>query len=427
MKIHIIPICLILALLATFSCSEQTIEPSGWTHFRGNNLDGIAPDDEPPVKWSDSANIAWKTPLHGKGWSSPVILDNQIWLTTATEDGKKMSAVCIDFKTGDFIHDITLFEPDSVKSKHALNSYATPTPCIEKGAVYIHFGRYGTACLETSTGQKIWERTDFTCEHIQGPGSSPILYKNLIILHYEGSDMQFIVALDKKTGKTVWKTERPQELYEPLSYIGKKAYITPNIVTVNGKDLLISNGSAVCIAYDPETGEEVWRIIQGEDSTISMPVTDNGKVCFYTGFVTSPDDDKYAELLAVDPAGSGDITETNIIWRKKSPILQLLTPVIIDGLIYTIDTKSMMECIDADSGNTIWSEKVKGKFNASPVYADGYIYFPSTRGNTLVIKEGKKYKQVSDNKLEGQIWATPAIANDALIIRTSEFLYKISK
>jgi outer membrane protein assembly factor BamB len=191
----------------------------------------------------------------------------------------------------------------------------------------------------------VWKRTDLNCDHVQGPGSSPILYKNLIILHIEGVDVQYLVALDKQTGETVWKTDRPVEVYERLAPIGRKAYITPIIMNVNGQDLLISNGSAACIAYNPLTGEEVWQVVEGEDSTIAMPFSENGIVYFYPGFVSGPDGEKYAELLAVNPEGEGDITNTNVLWRFKSPILQLLTPLIKDGLIYTIDTKNMLYCL----------------------------------------------------------------------------------
>jgi outer membrane protein assembly factor BamB len=235
------------------------------------------------------------------------------------------------------------------------------------------------------------------------------------------------VALDKKKGTLVWKADRPRECYEPLEPIGKKAYITPLIIEMNGKDMLISNGSAVCIAYDPETGAEIWRIVQGEDSTIAMPVFENGIVYFYSGFVTPPDEDKYAELLAVNPDGRGDITTSHTIWRYQSPILQLLTPLIRNGLIYTVDTRSNLICLDAKTGAVIWSEKLKGQFNSSPVYAGGNIYFSSTKGLTLVIREGRKPEFIAENRLGGEIWATPGISGRALFIRTSDYLYCISE
>ncbi|MEN8155829.1 MAG: PQQ-binding-like beta-propeller repeat protein [Bacteroidota bacterium] len=416
----------LLSLCTLISCTTPVSEEaSSWTHFRGTRLNGISAETGIPADWSDSTNIAWKTIIDGKGWSSPVVLDNQVWLTAATDGGMEMRALCMDVSSGAIIHNRLLFNPDSLYPKHSVNTYATPTPAIEKGSVYIHFGRYGTACLDTHTGETVWERTDMQCEHIQGPGSSLFIYKEKLIVHMEGSDIQYIVALDKKTGETIWRSERPGELYEPLEYIGKKAYTTPIIVEVNGRELLISNGAAVCIAYDPETGKEVWRIVHGEDSTIAMPTESEGIVYFYTGFETDADGKKLAELLAVDPSGEGDVEETHVLWRVKSPMLQLLSPLVFEGLLYTIDSRGTMLCLDGATGETIWSEKMKGKFHSSPVYADGHIYFNSTKGRTYVIRPGREFDLVAENSLDGEIWATPAIAGKALFIRTSKYLYKI--
>ncbi len=414
-----------IALLSfTWSCQSGS-RGGDWTHFRGSNLDGISLDKSAPLSWTETENIAWKSAMEGRGWSSPVVFKDQIWYTTATPDGKEMFAVCTDINTGQNLFNINVLQPDTIYRKHAINSYATPTPCIEKGYIYVHYGRYGTACLSTETGLVIWSRTDLQCEHMQGPASSPILYKNMLILHMEGTDVQYIIALDKSSGETVWKTDRPKECYEPLEWVGKKAYTTPLVVEVNGKDLLISNGAAVCIAYDPETGKEIWRIVQGEDSTIAMPSEEDGIIYFYTSFVTLPGGDPYAELLAVDPDGKGDIAASNILWRVRFPVLQLLTPLVKDGLIYTVDSEGTLLCMDAKTGETVWSEKLKGKYNSSPVYIAGHIYFNSIRGETLVIKEGRELEIVAQNSLDGDIWATPAVVDGAILMRTSKYLYKI--
>jgi outer membrane protein assembly factor BamB len=401
--------------------------PEKWTHFRGTQLDGVADDSNYPRIWNDSTNILWKTPVPGRGWSSPVVFGNQVWLTTATPDGKEMFALCTDLRTGEIVLNIKVFEPDTIFRIHAVNSYATPTPCIEEGFVYVHYGRYGTACINTRNGKIIWKRTDLQCEHVQGPGSSPILHKDKLILHLEGTDKQYLVALDKRSGETIWETHRPVECYEPLLEIGKKAYITPIVITVDRRELLISNGSAVCIAYDVETGEEVWRIVQGEDSTIAMPIFYNGILYFYTSFVTPPTGEKYCELLAVRPEGEGDVTDSHIIWRFASPMLQLLTPVINDGLIYTIDAKSIAWCLDASTGGVVWQNRMKGKFNASPIAASGNIYFSSTQGSTYVVKEGKTFELLSENNLDGEIWATPAFVDGTVLVRTSRFLYRFGE
>lgn len=415
----------ILALHLLVSLQAQPY-PDSWTHFRGNHLNGISTGSNLALNWNDSLNISWKYPDPGKGWSSPVILGKQLWVTTATARGKEMRAICLDTESGNVIFNKLIFEPDSLFRIHAVNSYATPTPAIEEGSVYVHFGRYGTACLDTESGETLWKRSDLQCEHIQGPGSSLLIHRDKLIVHMEGSDVQYILALDKHTGKTLWRIDRPAEVYDRLEYIGKKAYITPIVIHAGGRELLISNGAAACIAYDPETGQEVWRIVRGEDSTISMPVESNGILYFYTGFVTDSAGNTPAYLLAVNPDGEGDIGLTNVIWETPSPRLQLLTPLVKDGLLYTINSEGRLLILDALSGEELFQHRLKGKFHSSPVYADGHIYFSSTRGTSYVLKEGLSGEIVSENKTSGEIWASPAITGKAMYLRSSKYLYKIS-
>jgi outer membrane protein assembly factor BamB len=401
-------------------------QEENWTHFRGSNLNGISQTKNIPLKWDD-AHIKWKTEIHGKGHSSPVVYGNQIWVTTSSPDGKELYAVCTDFTSGKIIYDILVFSPDGVSSIHSINTYASPTPCIEKGYVYVHFGSYGTACIKTTDGSVVWKRTDLKCKHVQGPGSSPVLYKNLLILHFEGTDVRYIVALDKLTGKTVWKTDRPEEPYIPLPEIGKKAYITPIILNVKGKDQLISNGSAVCCAYDPLTGKEIWRVVRGAESTVPMPVTENGIVYFYTGSMVNPDGGTFTEMLAVNPDGRGDITGTNILWRKRDNQIQtqILTPVIHNGLIYTVNSRNYLMCIDASTGEEIWSVRERANFNSSPVFADGNVWFFSVKGQALAIKAGKTYELLADNQMDSGIWGTPAMLRNSVILRTENYLCRI--
>ncbi|MFZ0281631.1 MAG: PQQ-binding-like beta-propeller repeat protein, partial [Bacteroidales bacterium] len=303
-----------------------------------------------------------------------------------------------------------------------------PTPCIEKGFVYVHFGSSGTACINTSDGSIVWKRTDIKCKHVQGPGSSPVLYKNLLILHYEGTDVRFIIALDKSTGKTVWRTDRPEEPYKPLPVIGKKAYITPLILNVKGRDMLISNGSAVCCAYDPLTGKEIWRVVRGAESTVPMVIAEKGIIYFYTGTMVDPEGTVFTEMLAVNPEGKGDITATNILWRKRDDQIQtqILTPLIKDGLIYSVNSRNIMMCIDAATGKEIWSERQKANFNASPVYAGGNIWFFSIKGEVLAIKPGRNFELIARNQMDSGIWATPPILRNSVILRTEKYLYRIS-
>jgi outer membrane protein assembly factor BamB len=429
MKIDPLTSVFCFLLLAPFLLSEPaSSQDTNWTHFRGSKLNGISEAKNIPLVWNDSV-ILWKTKIHDEGYSSPVVYDNQIWVTTATSDGKELYAVCTDFQTGKIVYDIKVFTPDDVEGKHSLNTYASPTPCIEKGFVYVHYGSMGTACINTSDGSIVWKRTDLKCRHVQGPASSPVIYKNLLILHFEGTDTRFIVALDKSTGMTVWTTSRPEEPYKPLPPIGRKAYITPLILNVEGRDMLISNGSAVCIAYDPNDGKEIWRVVDGAESTIAMPVSENGVVYWYTGFTEGDNGRKHTELIAVNPNGKGDITGTNVLWKKNEELTrnQSLTPVIKEGLIYTVNTSNMMMCIDAATGKEIWSERVTSHFDSSPIYINGNIFFFSVKGEVLVLKAGRKYEPVAKSQMDSGIWATPAVLRNSVILRTQKFLYRISQ
>ena len=216
---------LFISLLLVFvSCNQNY---NNWTHFRGTAQDGHSETENAPLKWSEQENIAWKTEIEGKGWSSPVVYGNQIWISSATRDGKKMMAICINFETGNIIKQLELFSPADPERIHPVNSYATPTPCIEKDRAYFHFGTYGTVCIDTKSMEVIWKRTDMNCTHMQGPASSLVLYKNSLIVHLEGTDNQDIYALDKFTGKTIWKVGAPDASYHSVKPVSRKSYQTP--------------------------------------------------------------------------------------------------------------------------------------------------------------------------------------------------------
>ena len=421
--------CLIYSLLLVlciFYFQPVSSQEKNWNQFRGNNQNAIAENEDIPLKWDESV-IKWKTEIHDRGHSSPVIYGNQVWITTAKPEGQELYAVCVDYQTGKIIYDIKVFTPAEIERKHSLNTYATPTPVIEKGFVYVHYGSLVTACINTDNGSVVWTRSDFKCKHVQGAASSPVIYKNLLILHFEGTDIRYIVALDKSNGDLVWRADKPTEPFEPLTVIGRKAYQTPLILNVEGKDMLISNSSAICIAYEPLTGTEIWRVVDGAESTIAMPISEKGIVYWYSGYQVDSDGTKYANILAVNPNGKGDITTKNVIWKKRDELAnnQMLTPVIKNGLIYTVNTKNTLKCINATNGEIIWSENLPSNYNSSPVYVNGNIWFFSVKGEVLAIKAGRKYEIVAQNQVESGIWATPAVLRNSMILRTQGYLYKI--
>jgi len=396
---------------------------NNWPQFRGPNGDGHSNAKGTPVEWSETKNIKWKRPIHDLGWSTPVIWGDQIWLTSATVDGHKFFTVCVDFENGKIIHDILVFTEQNPQHINSLNSYATPSPVIEKGRVYVHYGTFGTACIDTKTGKILWQRRDLNCDHLQGPASSPIFYDNLLILHLEGTDVQFVAALDKTTGKTVWKKHRPRDIYnDRVRPLYKKAYSTPIIITVNGKKQLISEGAQATFAYVPETGEEIWRVIYGFDSTISCPITGKGLVFVNTGW-----DTKKIGLLAVRPDGTGDVTKSNVVWEYWDNVAGESSPIFLNGFIYMVSDRGHLTCLDAAKGEKVWMQKLQGNFGASPVHVDGFLYFCNKKGQTTVIKTGKAFNRVAVNQLDEGIWASPVVVGSTLVLRTKTHLYRIGK
>ena len=404
-----------LFLVAT----TTALAADNWPQFRGPTGDGHSDATGLPVNWNESENIKWKTPIHGRGWSSPVIWGDQIWLGTATDDGKKMSAICVHKDTGKILHDILLFENEKPRFCHAMNSYASPSPIIEDGRVYLHFGSYGTACIDTSTGKTIWSRRDLPCDHYRGPGSSPISFEDLLIVHYDGYDFQYIVALDKESGKTVWKRDRDID-YQTTNGDLKKAYCTPTLIEVDGKVQLVSPAAKATIAYEPRTGEAIWKVRYRQHSATARPLYAFGLVFLNTGFPK-------AELWAVRPNGKGDITGSHVAWRATKQIGSKPSQLIVDDLIYVVSDGGVLSCLEAKTGKEVWTARLGGKYSSSPLYADGHIYFFSHEGKTTVIDPGREYKEVAVNQLDDGFMASPAVTGKALILRTITHLYRIEK
>jgi outer membrane protein assembly factor BamB len=353
-----------LILIASLSLSVAALAADNWPMFRGPNNDGHSDAIGLPLTWSETENVVWKTPIHDKGWSSPVVWGDQVWMTTATADGTQLFAVCVDRKTGNILHDIKLYDQEKQDPAHnpgGKNSYASPTPAIEEGRVYIHFGSFGTACLDTKTGEKIWERRDLKCDHWRGPASSPILCNGLLILTFDGYDAQYVIALDKKDGHTVWKKDRDFN-YGTDDGDRRKAFGTPSIITVKGKAELISPAAVATTAFDPMTGDELWVVYHGGMNVTQPPLYGQGHVILCTG-------DGGLKMLAVRPDGSGDLTKTNIDWTCSKNVPSRSSPILVDDLLYFANEGGMLSCIDAKSGDFVWQERLGGSFWASPVYA----------------------------------------------------------
>ena len=400
-------------------------EQQNWTHFRGSNMDGYANVESAPLHWSDTENVVWKVPVKGLGWSSPVVYDGQVWLTSAEEDGTAFYVSCFNLDSGELLVEKTLFNSEEPQRIHPTNSYATPTPCIEKGRVYVHYGSFGTACVDTKNFEEIWKRNDMPCEHMQGPASSPIIYKDKLIVHLEGTEDPYVVALDKTTGEIIWKSVRPKEIYDPLQPVFRKSYQTPIVVNVGGRDLLISNSSFMCFAHDVNTGEVVWTFQYGDDSTVSQPLFYNGLVFINSGWIFEDGKPNFTREFAIDPTGEGDVTETHQVWMYEDEVPQIPTPVIVDGKMYMVHDRGMVTCMDAMSGKVIWKEKLRGNFNSSPIYAGGNIYLINVKGFCTIIKPGDSFEKVAENDIAETVKAVPVFVGDKMLLRTQNHLFFI--
>ncbi len=406
-----------LATLAVYLPAVVVLAGENWPNFHGPSNNNQTDSTGLPLTWSETENVVWKTPIHDSGWSSPVIWANQIWMTTATDDGKQSYAVCVDRQTGQIVHDLKLFDNANPENTRQFNSFASCTPVIEAGRVYVHFGSYGTACLDTRTGQTLWFRRDLPCRHWRGPGASPILFENLFIVNFDDYDYQYVVALNKTTGKTVWRRDRAVDYGTDNGDI-MKAYSTPLIIQAAGHRQLISPTSKAGLAYDPRTGEELWRIRYDGMSTAARPMFGNGLLYLNTGFPKG-------ELIAVRPDGAGDVTKSHVVWHTNKNMPSKPSSLLIGELIFSIDDTGVATCLDAKTGEPIWTQRIGGKFSASPLFAEGRIYLFGEDGKTTVIAAERAYRELAINALDGGFRASPAVTGKALVLRTENALYRI--
>ncbi|HXT39413.1 MAG TPA: PQQ-binding-like beta-propeller repeat protein [Candidatus Angelobacter sp.] len=419
-----------LALLAV-DCPSALAD---WPEFRGPTGDGhvSAPVDSKPVglplHWSETNNIKWKTEIPYRGWSTPVVMGGQVWLTTATEDGHDYFVIGADADTGKVRFNekvIHTDNPEPLGNGASMNCYATPSPVIEPGRLYVHFGSVGTACLDTTTGKVLWKRNDLPCRHYRGASSSPIAFENLLILTFDGADLQYIAALDKKTGETVWKTNRSvawndENVPGPMARDGdlRKAHSTPLIANVGGTPQMFSSGAKAAYGYDPRSGKELWKVQYNDWSVAPRPVYGQGLVFLVTGLMKR-------ELWAVKPDGHGDVTDTHVVWKLNTHVGKYASPLLVDGLIYTAAEESFVTCVDAATGHVVWTERIGGKYAASPIYADGRLYFFSQDGTTTVLKPGRTFEVLATNTLANGFMASPAVSGKAFYLRTKTDLYRV--
>lgn len=420
----------VVAFLASAVCGRAL----DWPQFRGPLGDGTAPEADPPWVWSETTNVAWKVAVTGRGRSSPVLLGERLWLTTAIEQGVvrtrigpddmqvashvKLLAVCLERGSGRRVWEVELFDVPDPDPVHWLNSWATPTPVVEPGRVYCDFGTFGTACLDAATGRVLWQRR-LKLDHQVGPGSSPILWGDRLVLVRDGRDAQYVAALDKFTGQTVWKTDRPP--IQTGSPNLKKSFSTPLVVGRGDQAQLVVPGAHWTVAYAPANGAEIWRVRHGDGFSIgTSPVGGHGLVFFGTGC--------FRPLLwAVRADGRGDVTATHTEWKTLRQVPVMSSPVLVGEELYWVSDDGMATCADARTGEVHWQERLGGACLASPLATRERLYFFRQDATTLVLRPGRQFERLAENRLEGTLIATPAVDASALYLRTDTHVYCLRK
>ena len=400
-------------LFACLLLGSAALAGDDWPQFRGPTGDGISTAKNVPTKWSETENVRWKVAVHDKGWSSPVVGGGKVWVTTGKEDGTELFAVALDQATGAVVHDLKLFSPASPPKIAQWNSHATSTPALDGGKLYAHFGSGGTACLDAASGKIVWSRDDLPCDHWRGPASSPVVHGDRLFLLFDGHDKQYVVALNKATGDTIWRKDRA--LPYPADGDLKKAFATPSVFAVNGREQLVAPAAVGTIAYDTATGDEVWRVIHGGMNEAARPVMAHGLIYLTTGHTQN--------LLAVKAGRTGDLTAAGVAWKYIKEVPTKPSVVVAGDLLFMVNDKGIATCLEAATGKFVKSERLQGTFAASPVVAGGRVYFASEKGPTFVMSADRTFELLETNTLAAGCYASPAVAEGALFLRTTTHLY----
>lgn len=430
-------------LLAFLGFNLTSWAGNSWPQFRGPDGQGHSGAVNLPLRWSESQNIRWKVPLPGQGHSSPVVMGDQIWVTAALQEtaseeelrrrtadlpngedfrlasNVSLRALCVDRRSGSILRDIEVDNIENPDPVHLINSYASPTPVLEPGRVYVHFGTYGTACIDTDSGEFLWKRK-FPIQHNVGPGSSPVLVGDALIIPCDGSDRQFVVAVNKVTGETIWEHDRPPLRATNGDY--KKAFSTPLVIDWQGQTQVVIPGAQWVVAYEPASGNPIWRLDHGDGfSVVPRPVANGSHLFFSTGF-TRP------EMVAVRLGGTGDVTATHVDWRLARQAPTMPSPLLVGNRLYTTSDGGVAVCLDAATGDVRWQKRLGGNYSASPLLADDRLYFFNREGlSTVITDAGDSSQVVAENELDGTIFATPAALDGELILRTETHLYAIGE
>jgi len=397
-----------------------------WPQFRGPDGQGHSDAHDIPLRWSEQQNIKWKVAVPGQGWSSPVIAGSQIWLTSSEDKGRSLHALCFDKTTGQLLHNVEVLAPKQAGPHHPQNGFASPTPVLDGDRVYVHFGPRGSVCLNTA-GDIVWKHTEFVYDAFQGAASSPILHNDLLLLTCDGTDHQFLAALDKRTGKLVWKQHRAHlenaaarhPANSTMARIAKMAYSTPLIQAVDGVPQFVSTGADHVAAYDLKSGREIWWMPYVGFSQVGRPSYGNG--LFYV--VGSVAQDRFC-VFAVKP-GAGQLKPSQLVWQRSKGIGHVPSPILVGQELFVIDNSGVATCLNALTGKELWRQRLGGNHDASPIEVRGRLYYVNRDGQTTVLAAGRSFEKLATNQLSGTFKASPAVSERALYLRSDTHLYRI--
>ncbi len=393
-----------------------------WPQFRGPTRQGISDEKALPLTWDAQAgeNISWQKAIPGSGWSSPVVVGDRVYLTTAValdegdQPDRSLRALCLDAQDGKLIWNVEVFRQKGASTEpiHRKNSHASPTPVVDNGQLFVHFGTHGTACLDLD-GQRIWENRELVYAPQHGNGGSPALVGDGLVISCDGRDVQYIVCLERLDGSIRWKV--PRETYGADK---KFAFNTPLAIEVDGRIQVVSTGAHSVSGFDVLSGEALWTVEHSGYSVVPRPVFAHGLVYVCTSFNTSV-------LLAIRPDGRGDVTDSHVEWRSANSVSHSPSPLIVGDELYMVSDAGIATCRDARNGEIHWRKRVGGNYSASPLFANGNIYVQNEQGQGVVFKAGKTYQEVARNSIGEPTLASYAASNGAMFVRSEKSLYRI--
>jgi outer membrane protein assembly factor BamB len=413
-------------IAAVLHVAATALQADNWPQFRGPNGQGISAETNLPLTWSATENVAWRTPIPGSSWSSPVVWGNRVFLTTATDHGVSCRVLCLDSASGRVLWNTEAIQQTTAGRKEGRNTYATPTPATDGTLVYTVFFDGSFAALNFA-GDVVWTNRNYPFYSQHGLATSPVLWKDVLIQARDGSsggddkglgwqtpwDQATLVALDTKTGQERWKARRGSSR---ISHGAPAIWIAPD-----GRAQVISEAGDVVQGFHPQTGARLWSSTVIGEGKVPSTVLGDGLVFTAGGWGGKE------TIKAFKLGGQGDLKESNLVWEQKKGMPKVPSMLFVQPHLYAISDGGIATCLKAATGELVWQERVGGNFSASPVFAEGRIYLLGDNGETTVIEAGPEFKVLAKNSLGEKVQASMAVSQGRLFIRTETHLVCIGR